>query len=293
MKLIHLKNKKIDRLLWDEKIELSAGNLPYAQSWFLDIVSPKWEAIVSENYEYIMPLPVKEKFKIGYLVQPLYTQQLGIFSEQAPTPEIIELFLAKIPYLSYQFNLNENNKLTSAIEQPNFVLSLNKSYNEIAKEYSKNSQRNIEKAIKSKLIIEEIFNHNEVINFINNSIDVQPVKPNKIIELIVSKGLKLNNIKCIGAKNSSGELIANACFLKTKSRFVYLYPVSNEEGKKSSAMFAIIDSFIRNYADNELVLDFEGSRFEGIARFYKGFGAQNKPYYMVKKYRPDFLTGKF
>lgn len=293
MKLQHLNNKAINYKLWDEKIEASTGNLPYAQSWFLDIVSPDWEAIVSENYDFIMPLPVKKKFNIPYLVQPLYTQQLGIFSNQKVTPKIIKLFLSKNPYKSYEFNLNENNNFEEAVALPNYVLNLQQTYADIFKNFSKNTQRNIEKALKQNIQVEELSSLKELFEFLNASEHSQPVKPDKIINEIIKEGINLGKIKVLGVRNNVGKLIASCCFLATKGRMVYLYPVSDEEGKKVSAMFVLVDYLIRANAQTNTLLDFEGSRIEGVARFYKGFGTINRPYYMVKKYRPDFLTGKF
>ena len=57
-------------------------------------------------------------------------------------------------------------------------------------------------------------------------------------------------------------------------------------------MFLIINQLVKEYAEKNILLDFEGSQIEGIARFYKGFGAVNQPYYVLKKFRPSFLVGK-
>jgi hypothetical protein len=50
-------------------------------------------------------------------------------------------------------------------------------------------------------------------------------------------------------------------------------------------MYAIFDAFIKKYAGHDLVLDFEGSEIEGIARFYRGLGAKPVYYYSVKQNR--------
>ena len=57
-------------------------------------------------------------------------------------------------------------------------------------------------------------------------------------------------------------------------------------------MFMLIDKLIRQHATESKILDFEGSRIEGVARLYSGFGAKNKPYYILKRFRPSFLVGK-
>ena len=56
---------------------------------------------------------------------------------------------------------------------------------------------------------------------------------------------------------------------------------SNEQGKRSRAMFALIDHIIDKYSDTGLVLDFEGSNIKGVARFFAGFGAEQHDYYNI------------
>ena len=59
MKIIHLENKAIDFKRWDYAISQSQNQLTYAFSWYLNVVSPAWEALVTADYEYIMPSVVK------------------------------------------------------------------------------------------------------------------------------------------------------------------------------------------------------------------------------------------
>lgn len=289
MKLQHLKHKLIDFELWDTVVEASTGSLPYAQSWFLNIVSPGWEAIVSENYDYVMPLPVKKKIKLKYLVQPCFTQQLGIFSSFNLNTEITTAFLHKIPYFSYELHLNENNYVKQASPKINLSLSLKRDYESIYKNYGKNTQRNIDKASKHKLIFDDAISIHDHFEFVASCKDFQPYVSNELIFDIVKEGVVKGKIKIFGMRNTENAIIATACFLVTKCRMVNLFPVLNEEGKAKLAMFGLINSVIVKYCNSEILLDFEGSQISGVARFYTGFGAENKPYFLVKKNRPAML----
>ncbi len=42
----HLKNDEIEREKWDECIAAAFNGNVYGFSWYLDIVSPGWEALV-------------------------------------------------------------------------------------------------------------------------------------------------------------------------------------------------------------------------------------------------------
>ena len=47
----------IDKKHWDDCISKSFNGNVYAWSWYLDIVHPKWEALVENDYERVMALP--------------------------------------------------------------------------------------------------------------------------------------------------------------------------------------------------------------------------------------------
>jgi len=292
MQIQHLQHKHIDFRKWDDTILSSANHLGYAYSWYLDIVSPGWEALVTDDYEFIMPLPVKRKYKIPYLVQPVLTQQLGIFSKNEISDEVIQLFIKNIPYYSYELNMNERNFNAEVTKLPNYVLKLNDPYENIQHKYSKNTVRNIEKAQKNNVRIVDKIEIEEFISLFSQ------VNPNAIAVIkstyraILTTGTKNKMITISGAYNTKDELIAGICHFFTGKRIVCLLPVSNAEAKKTSAMFLLIDSLIRTFAETDRIVDFEGSQIEGIARFYRGFGATDQPYYLLKKFRPDFLVGR-
>ena len=129
MKIQHLRHNDIDFEKWDNAMNLCTNRLCYAYSWFLNIVSPNWEALVSEDFNFLMPLPVKRKYKIPYIVQPHLAQQLGVFSSVEIDDEVLQLFIKNIPYYSYEINLNENNKHEEVICKKNYILKLNDANN--------------------------------------------------------------------------------------------------------------------------------------------------------------------
>lgn len=293
MNLKYLKHNEIDFELWDERVRSSIGGFPYAYSWYLNVVSPNWEAIVSEDYEFLMPLPVKRKYLFRYLIQPAYTQQLGVFSNKFISSDILIDFVKKIPFFSYQISFNENNKFAFCNQLPNYVLNLQLPYKLLFEGYSKNTARNLQKARSNNLIIECLLNlTNTVKDFMLQNANYHYKNHlNEIFELIkIACDYSTMEIWCV--RDSTGALISSACFYRTSGRLVYVFPVNSKKSKITSANFLLIDSVISKFSGNEMLLDFEGSEIAGIARFYKGFGAVNRPYYVIKKFRPAFLVGK-
>lgn len=289
MNIRHLSHHEIDFEQWDKIISSSGNGLIYAKSWYLNIVSPGWEALVSDDYSFVFPIPVKRKFKIPYIVQPPLVQQLGLFSIKPVNEQLIRKFIQKLPSYSYELNLNEANRIGFSEEQPNFVLDLQPGYETIEQTYSKNTIRNIKKARKYNLRIEDNVPITAFFELYKNAKHIYGIN---LLDKLIHAGLKHSDFNISGAFNQEGRLVAALCYSEFKNRLTYLIPASNQAGKESAAMFYLVDELIRRESGRPKVLDFEGSKIEGVARFYKGFGATNRPYYIIKNLRPAFLVGK-
>lgn len=283
----HYKHSEIDLEKWDNCIANAYNSLVYAQSWFLNIVSPNWEALIFDDYKAVMPLPRKKKYGITYLVQPILTQQLGVFSEQKINASLLQRFIQNIPYKSFCINLNFENLFEKSTELPNYELNLNKNYAEIFQNFSQNTQRNIAKA---KLLNEiKTIAPQEFLDFYFSTQKNYSTPDKAIVSQLIFTGFKQNELTIFGAYNSENKLVASLVLLHSKNRLIYFLPISNSEGKKNLAMFAIINNIICKNANCNSILDFEGSQIEGIARFYKGFGAQLKPYFQIRRLRPQII----
>lgn len=283
-----MKYNEIDKVRWDFTIDNSLNRMPYAYSWYLDAVSPGWEALISYDYAFVMPLPVKQKLGIKYVIHPRWVQQLGVFSKHVVDERTIKAFLCKIPYLSYDFNINFGNK--GQFEAfPNMLLDLHQSYEVLEKGFSQNTKRNIAKAQVAELKIQSI-EYQTLVEFWN---DVNVDSPQELKDKlpVLCQAVKEHNGGAFyGAYSSENVLIAVLMTIETANRIIYLVPASNEQGKHHSAMFLLVNELLKKNAGSGMIFDFEGSKIPGVARFYKGFGAQIQSYYHVKRLRPDWLV---
>ena len=78
-----LKRNEIDTQKWDKCVNQNSS-IPtiYANSWYLDIVSPNWKAAIWGDYETVFPLTIKYKYLfLPLLLQPVFSQQLGFFGD--------------------------------------------------------------------------------------------------------------------------------------------------------------------------------------------------------------------
>lgn len=287
MRIVRLHHSTIDKGLWDNALSRCHNKTIYALSWWLDVVSPDWEALVSDDFSYIMPLPIKRKWGIPVVLQPLYTQQLGIFSEKPITEAVISNFIRYLPNGYYHMNWN-NESFPSSRKKNNYVLSLSDSYENIYLRFSKNIQRNIRFALKQNLEIKTVSATSFIEAFTHNTIHYSP-RFFPLLEKLIKVCQFKQAATIIGCLHNNN-IIAGAFIPHYFGTNYYLAPFSSDEGKKRKAMFLLISDFIREHICDQQTIDFEGSSIEGVARLYKGFGAKNKPYSVQENFQFNGLS---
>lgn len=295
----YLQNDRIDKPKWDACI-LNAvnGNLT-AFSWYLDLVSPGWCALVEGEYERVFPLPVAEKLGIKYIMQPYFTQQLGLFYDTTSPVENLEEFIAKIP-LEFKYidiNLNTSNRLPTEGVTTNMVnleLDLISDYEKIVSGYQTNLKRNLKKASQSKLTLVKQIRPEELIALFksNKGQDLKHLglKEYNLMQRIAYESIHKGMGEIWAAYDEHNELVAGVLWVKSHQKVIFLFSALSESGKLLNAMPWLIDTFIQHNSGQPLTLDFEGSNDEGLARFYAGFGSKRVIY---QRYRRNTLALPF
>ena len=110
----YYRHSEIDKSRWDNCIKASPAGIAYAASWYLDLVSPGWEALIEDDYAAVFPLTSRRKYGFNYLFQPFFTQQGGLFKQdEFIHAEKTKLFLESIPskFKLIEINLNTSNQI--------------------------------------------------------------------------------------------------------------------------------------------------------------------------------------
>jgi hypothetical protein len=152
-KIAYIHRKDIDTDKWNGIIADSPAETLYPYSWYLDAVAENWSALVADDYRFIMPVVWKKKAGIKYVYQPFYTQQLGVFSREYVDPGIVREMLGII-YRKFRFagiNFNAKNlvgeeKPFTVVDKSNYILTLNRDYDQHFSSFTTNAKRNISKA---------------------------------------------------------------------------------------------------------------------------------------------------
>lgn len=294
-----LKRSEIEDKVWNGCVHFAINAMPYGYTWYLDNVCEEWEGLVLDNYKAVMPLVFNKKFGINYLYQPFFTQQLGVFTSLPVTKKLVNNFIDAIPphYKYIDINLNEINDVTERKEVTaltNFHLDLNLDYALIKVNYSKSLKRKLKKAEKNELIINPHVSPEVFVAFylknVAHKVNNFEEKHKHVLHRIIYKALSYQLGAIIGVNDRNNELVAANFILLHPTRIINLLPCSNEEGNDLNAMSFLLDHIIQRNANNRKIFDFEGSMIDGVAQFYKSFGAEEMKYYNLKlNLLPNFL----
>ena len=275
-----LNRKEIQTERWDRLIEESTAETIYPYSWYLDAVSENWSALVADDYRFVLPVVWKKKAGMRYVYQPFYTQQLGVFSREYVDPGLIRNMLG-ILYKKFRFaGLNFNVKNLVGEEAPfsvedksNYVLPLDRDYENLHRAFNAHTRRNIVLSMEFGQLVrsvpaEELVSFKRACDAIKRS-DEDYRRAVRLFETIEQHGAGK-----IYALRSGREITAAAFFAFSRRRAIYLLSASSPKGKEQKSMFRVLDAFIRDHAASGLTLDFEGSNIPSVARFFGGFGAK-------------------
>lgn len=290
-KIVLVEHKQIDKTRWDNLIDLSPYSFPYWRSWYLDVVSPGWKAIIYDNYSYVLPLPFRKKAGIKYVFPPDFTQQIGVFGVDFPPPEIISSMLEKATssFRYLEFNLNYKNKIDfingTLRKRKNYTLLLNDSFETISKRYHSNTKRNIKKSEKENLSLIVSQSPNELIETFKKHKAKQLNKKKgidfKLLENLVETGIEKGAFEIMHIYESTNYL-GGAIFANEGNRKVFLFSALTTDGRKKRAMFYLLDQVIRKNAESNKILDFEGSEDKNLGQFYQRFGAEESVYLHIE-----------
>lgn len=294
-KIVH---KNIDRKKYQNCIQNAINYRIYAEDWYLDIVTEgKWDCLVLGDYEAIMPLPFKRKLGIKYIMQPLFCQQLGVFSPNFLDENKFKQFenkLSKNPVGSYHFN-EENTKDFKPIGsiKVNHLLNLNRDYSILHNNFKKDRKKDIRRIEKMDVII---VNDLDKVEFTNELISKYPDFKefylstifNNLIDELVQRNqvifykLLIDNV-----------LVSTAFLIKSKKSTILMFSSRDKSNLYKGSFAFLLNQFIKDNANTDMVLDFEGSMLKNIASFNESFGAEIAEYAVLENSKKELIQNYF
>ncbi len=298
--IVYLKNHEIDREQWDNCIRNAATAKPYGYSWYLDIISPGWEALVDDEYDSVFPVPAKTRISIQYISTPAFLQQLGAFSPDKPAGSVIYEFLQYLPDFYKYIDLNigqkiENNGL-KVTELSNYVLDLSRPYDYIYDKFTADCKRKVDSAGKKELHIADDIKPDEIIDLslLNKIIPVKGIKPydyqklKKLMDfcLVNKKG------KILGLRSGRKKLIYGLFYIQVPGSLTVIFNAYTAQSREKRTGYFLINELIKKHSSTRTILDFAGAVTADTLSFVESFGAQRVPYYRIYRnrlFRPGWM----
>lgn len=263
MNIRYLKHSEINKLKWDKCINQSFNGIVYAYSWYLDIVSYNWGALVFDDYKAVMPLTSIHSYGISKIMQPNYAPQLGVFTTDRLDVDIVNSFLSAIPkkFKKVSINLNSFNKVSHkkfAIKNGIvYELDLIVPYEKLQNKFTEEAKQNIKSAETNKVNVTRHVNLRDLLQLKKDtsekSLSFEHLnKLRRIIPFCIN-----NNVgETYGAYNDKNELVAGAFFIKSHQKVTGLLLACSKEGKEIYADYAIFNYFIKENSEKTFTLNF-------------------------------------
>lgn len=285
--------KNIDHQRWDDLIFASQYPTIFASYEFLSTASSSWGALIADDYQWAIPLPYRKKWGVYYIYSPAFISRLGLFSRSPLTNEEVQIAFSHIPrkFQLVELILNPTIQLPEQVQFRSVELDLNRSYEEIRASYSENTKRNVKSSAKHQFVISEDVDIVEIIDLFkkNRGKKIDKTIPDSHYETLknlIDYAEGLGNIEKWAIHDSEHHLLAGAIFLKDQDRQWFWFSGRDNSKADTKAMFFLIDRYIQKNANTPVILDFNGSNDNNVARFYLGFGSAPYNYPYFKRYNP-------
>ena len=292
------KHSEIDPEKWNQTIRKSLFSTVFAEFEMLNLLTApdSWNALVSQDYEAVMPLPTRKKGVLKYVYSPFFLPQMGIFSEHEITGEETDAFFKEISrhYVLADVLLNEKNGIQKTDNTTHFVshiTSLQPSYNELYSQFHENTKRNIK--VGGKMRCRITVGEESVADIITlfranrgqgSNVHFQEEDYARLSQL-ADYLLKNNLLEVYGVRTNDNQLAAGALFVKDGHRRWFWFSGRDNQLSECKPMFLLLDAYIRDHASSDLLLDFNGSTNENVARLYQGFGGKRYTIPFIRRFR--------
>jgi hypothetical protein len=297
----YVRHGDINKKKWDLAIQNSFNRLPFALSWYLDRVSPGWDALIFDDYLELMPLTLRKKYGIPYLFQPTLCPRLGVFSTIKKDKFSVNDYLKAIPhkFRLIEISLNEYNTIQDLLPNSNYKLRI---YQEIPRgncikglidNYSKSHKRNIKKfenQVNYKLCYDystldffklKLQSYNKAKNW---------NKKNKRVYFSLLEEMdKRDKLELLIITENKDKILGGVAILKYDFNRFGFQSFCTHDGKRKSTGIFVIHKFLDRYIRQDRIIDFMGSELKGIRQRNHGFKGIDREYYFVKINRLNSL----
>ena len=279
----------------------------FSQPWWLDAVAPgAWEAIaVEKGGQVLARLPYVVKNRLGFtlILMPRLTQTLGPWlapheakytTQLSREHKLMTSLIEQLPpfdYFSQRFHYSIANWLPfywqgfSQTTRYTYVLEDLSDLDAVWQEIRKNIKTDVRKAQK-QLVVRSDLGLDVFLDLNAKTFKRQGLALPYSRELVMRLDCACQERNCrkmFFAQGAQGQVHAAAYIVWDEQSAYYLMGGADPELRSSGATSLVLWEAIQFAATVTRTFDFEGSMVESIERFFRAFGARQKPYYQVTK----------
>lgn len=287
----------------------------FSKDWWLDSVCGKdnWDVALVEkggNIFASMPCVLTKRLSIVSIHQPMLTQTLGIYFKYPQNQkyykklsfekEMVEKILKLLPKFdkfSQSFDYKHTNLLP--FHWAGFDIKINYTYvieNITIEELEKNLETDIRRRRrKAHDVGVEVYESEDIKKFYELN-EMTFIRQNREIPYSFEfiKNLyyickKNNAVKMFFAKDKDGRVIACNFLIYDENTVYYLMGGIDPDKKDLGGMDVVQFESIKYALQSGRTFDFEGSMIESIEKYFRSFGAIQKPYFNVSKTNSKLL----
>lgn len=290
MKIQFLKHSKINKEKWNQCIENSSFPTFFAEFDFLSIANPKFCALVLNDYEAVMPLPVRKKLFLPHIYHPHFIITLGIFSKTNPTKELTEHFLQAIPsyYVKIDVFFNTFFDHPKASTKHWHQLSLQKKYSELYANFSDNYKKDVMALEKHALKYVESTPIPRIIALFKNNCgknaDVPyEEKDYEILDRLAHFAQKKHRLEVVSVRDEEDNLLAGALIFKDNHKTWFWFSGHDERFTHKKAVFFLLNEYFKRNSETEIIFDFCSSLYHNVTHSSAEFGAEKYELSLLQK----------
>ncbi len=287
MKIEYKKYNEIDFTKWDNCVKNSLSDDISGFSWYLDALYENWDALIYDDYNVVMPLPLSKFLNYSYIKQSPLALKTGVFYQKTPKSTTINNFINSIPsnIRSVDFDMENyliENKKVKLSEKIIYQLDLVSKYKYLYKYFDDEVKQILEEPDIQKITFQRGSTVNQFIDFIVQS--SIPTKKNIAkIRLFIASLIRKKQGEIYTAYNSNNTICAAAFFISShfSINMINIYTEKSDFGRK--AAIALVNNYIKENSEKPVTLIFHHhNNKKNIIDFYSGFGCSKRVMMNVK-----------
>lgn len=285
----YIKRSALDKSRWDLIVRDDPNGSLFATTFFLDVMSDGWDAIIYGDYDALLPLPVRVRWGYRYVHTIPFCGPLAVYGPAASHINI-NAMLGAIPpgIIRCDVNIWTDDPFPdgwAAQPRTNYMLDLSEGYSVIRSQFHSSCRNLLNRGLSEGLHIEHGFPIASQVSLAGTHGGLGRTSGRDIIRFqrLCEQWPDYGHIYSLAVTSPTGHAVAGAVFLRSHQQLHYLLGWSSREGRRENASRFLIDHIIRMHAGQPITLDFEGSDISGVAQFFSSFGAVPKQYLLLRR----------